>query len=79
MPIPALVMTALSVFEALIGAFPQATKVVQEAKDFFTGLFSAGVITKEQQDALHSRLDKVADDYLNGRIPHSLIVVPDPE
>ena len=42
---------------AMIGAAPQIVDLVNKAKDLIAALFSAKLITKEQQDALFLSID----------------------
>lgn len=61
-----------------IAAAPQIKNVVVKGKDFITSLFEGGVITKAQQDAVHSHVDAVAAAVKGGNLPPEWSVEPDP-
>jgi len=42
---------------ALLAATPQIVAVGAAAKNYFTGLFNAGLISNDLQNALHARVD----------------------
>lgn len=64
--------------EAAIAAAPRVVELVAKAKDLVTALFTAKVITKDQQDALHARIDSQALMAAAGIIPAHWQVEPDP-
>ena len=53
MPVAAIIQAIL----AALSAAPQAIELATKAKDFFSGMFSAGLITADTQNALHARVD----------------------
>jgi hypothetical protein len=74
--------TAIIVLNGLTAALtaaPQVTILVQKAKDFFTTMAGEGLITKDQQDALHNRVDQIVEAAAEGRLPAAWSVEPDPE
>lgn len=76
---PPLVITILSAMEALMAEAPQVIELGKKAKDFFTSLVGAEIITKKQQKALHDRVDKITEAIRDGYEPPSWKVEPDPE
>jgi len=64
---------------AAIAAAPTIITQIENAKALIEGLFSAGVITKETQDALHTHLDTVVAAVLAGQVPPEFAVEADPE
>jgi hypothetical protein len=75
---PPFVFLVLQGIQAAIQAAPQVKEVIDAGKQMISSLFTANVITKEQQDTLHAQVDQIADDFANGRIPSSWLVKPDP-
>ncbi len=75
---PATILLILQAFEAAINAAPKVAELVIKAKDFITNLFSAGLISKEVQDAMHLRVDSRAAMALAGIIEEGWSVDPDP-
>ena len=71
----ALIMQGL---QAAITAAPAVTELVTKAKDFISTLFSKGLISKAQQDALHAHVDSVAAMAKEGIIPPHWQVEADP-
>lgn len=76
---PPVIFMVLGGIQAAIQEFPQIMSIVEKGKDFFSGLVGDGVITKEQQDALHQRIDDLSDAAQAGKIPPAWEVEPDPE
>jgi len=68
----------VSIAEAVITAAPDIEKAVGAVKDFITNLVSAGVITADQQTALHAHVDSVAAAVASGQTPPEFTVEPDP-
>ena len=68
----------LSGIQAALAASPAVANLVIQAKDWITALFSAGVITRAQQDALHGVCDAHQAAVLAGQRPDALVVDPDP-
>jgi hypothetical protein len=66
-------------FQAAIAAAPQAIELVKQAKEFFTTLFSKGLITKETQDRVHARMDEWVACLTSGTVPPEFTVEPDPQ
>lgn len=61
-----------------IQAAPQAVDILKKAKAFITSLFSAGLITKEEQQRAHDHLDALQAAALAGEVPPHWQVDPDP-
>lgn len=60
-----------------IALAPKVVEIVTAGKNLITSLFSAGLITKEQQDAIHAHLDSYAALWAAG-IPVHWTIEPDP-
>jgi len=75
---PATIQLILQAIQAAIAAAPEVVALGEEAKKFITGLFSAGVITKQTQDACHLQVDAWMAQAAAGIIPDSWKVQPDP-
>lgn len=74
-------MQALAIMAAIQGAIaiaPDVIKVAAAAKDFISALFSGGVITKEEQDSMHSRVTALCVARLKGELPPHWAIEPDP-
>lgn len=63
---------------AAIQAAPQIAAVVEAAKNLITSLFTAKVITAEQQKALHDYVDAHAALAAQGIVPEWWTVEADP-
>lgn len=74
MPVAVIIQAIL----AALAAAPQFTDLFIKAKDFFAGMFAAGLITKEQQDALFARVDADLKLFSTGMVPTWWTVEPDP-
>jgi hypothetical protein len=61
-----------------IAAAPQVEAIAKSAKDFFSSLFSAGLISKATQDALHAHVDACQAAALSGTVPPEFTVEADP-
>lgn len=70
---------ALGAFQLAIQEAPHVAELIQKAKDYFSALFGAGLITAAEQDALHARIDTIAEYARKGQIPPGWEVEPDPE
>lgn len=75
---PALALTILQALHAAILAAPQVKSLVENGKALFASLFEAGLISKDQQDKLHSRVDEICRAALAGEVPPHWQVEPDP-
>lgn len=75
---PPVVFIALNAIQAAITAFPQVKAIVLKGKEFITSLFTAGAITKAQQDALHQHIDDISEAIQRGEIPEGWDVEADP-
>lgn len=62
---------------AALNAAPAVTQLVQQTKDYITALFTAGVITAEQQNTLHAHCDAHMQATLRGEKPPELVIDPD--
>ncbi len=75
---PAAILLILQAIEAAIGAAPKVIEIATKAKEFITSLFTAGAITKEQQDAMHLTVDAKMALAQAGVIDPAWLVEPDP-
>lgn len=62
-----------------MAAAPQVAELAVKAKELISALFTAKVISKQQQDAMHLHVDSLAALHAAGIIPESWKVDPDPE
>lgn len=62
---------------AALNSAPAVTQLVLQTKDYITALFTAGVITAEQQNRLHAHCDAHMNATLRGEKPPELVVDPD--
>ena len=69
----------LQLIQAVLSAAPQVAELVVKAKDLIAALFTAKVITKAQQDAMHLHIDALAALHAAGIVPPAWQVEPDPE
>jgi hypothetical protein len=76
---PAVIPLIISAIQAAIAAAPQVAKVVAGAKAWISSLFAGGIITAEQQDALHAHVDSIAALNATGIRPAAWTVEPDPQ
>lgn len=76
---PPLVFLILNGLTAAIQAAPQVVEIVEKGKALFGALVSADIITKEQQDHLHKRVDLITEAAKRGEKPPAWDVEPDPE
>lgn len=78
---PAAILLFIQGLQALIAAAPKVAEIIGKAKDLITAMFTATLITKEQQDALHLHVDSLAALAAAGIIlPHWQVEAdPDPE
>lgn len=72
------VSSIMSAIQLAISAAPQVVKLYEQAKTFISALFSAGVITKADQDALHAHIDAIQKAVENGEVPPSWQIEKDP-
>lgn len=75
---PPVVFVILNAIQAAIAAAPRVKEIVESGKQMISSLFTAKLITIEQQAALHSWVDGISDDFQNGRVPRAWLVEPDP-
>lgn len=73
---PAILLQILTGLQLAIDAAPGVLSIVDSAKNVIAGLFSSGKITKEQQDALHARIEAYAAMVDANQIPDSWQVQP---
>lgn len=76
---PAIALLILQGIQAAIQAAPGVLEIVKKGKDFISSLISGGIITVDQQKKLHARVDQIADDFANGRVPAAWMVEADPD
>ncbi len=75
---PPAIPLILQGLQLAIQAAPQVAEIVTKGKDLITSLFTAKLITKEQQDALHAHVDAVCAMVQAGIVPPAWQVLPDP-
>ena len=75
---PALVLQVIQLINAMLTAAPRVAELVKQGKDLITALFTAKLITKEQQDAMHAYVDGLAAMHMAGIVPQHWQVEPDP-
>jgi hypothetical protein len=62
-----------------IAAAPTVIAIVEKAREFISAMFGAGLISIEQQNALHTFVGECQAAALNGQPPPHWVVEPDPE
>lgn len=72
-------MLVLSGITAAIQAAPQVMEIVEKGKALIGSLVSGDIITTEQQDQLHARVDVVTEAAKRGEKPPAWEVEPDPD
>lgn len=72
------IFALLGIINGALAMAPKAIDLVKHSKDFITALFTAGLITKEQQDSSHAYVDVQAALVAAGIVPLSWQVRPDP-
>lgn len=68
----------LSALQGAITSAPAVVDLVTKGKDLISALFTAKIITVEQQNAAHSYVDAIASMVDSGLVPPGLQVQPDP-
>lgn len=76
---PATILLLVEAFQAAIAAAPQVVALAKQAKDFFVTLFSNGLITKAEQDAVHAHMDQWVTCLTSGTVPLEFTVEADPQ
>lgn len=74
----AAILLILQGIEAAIAAAPKVIEIAAKAKEFIASLFSAGIISKEIQDAMHLNVDAKVALAQAGVIDAAWKVDPDP-
>jgi hypothetical protein len=74
---PATLLLIIQGIEAAIEAAPKVVEVVSKSKDLVTALFTAKLIPKETQDAIHLHIDARAALVAQGITPLHWTVEPD--
>lgn len=77
--IPPIVLAIVSTIQAAIKYAPTAIALFKVIRDNVTMLFQKKLITKEQQDQLHTWVDAICAQAEAGKIPASWQVEADPE
>lgn len=77
-PLPPLVLTLISLVQLAVKVAPDAKKLIEEFKSTIGGLFQAGFITVEQQQAVFQHADSICAAILAGQEPDYWIPRPDP-
>lgn len=72
------ISSLMSAIQLAIAAAPKVVKLYEDAKTFISALFSAGVISKADQDAMHAHVDLIQAAVDAGTIPPSWTVETDP-
>lgn len=76
---PALIAAIIKYIQLAIAAAPEIQKAVEWAKNFIGDLFSAKVISIEQQNALFSHVDALGTVFKAGQaLPSHWTVEPNP-
>lgn len=73
-----LIPQILQGIQIAITAAPELIKIVDDVKAMFAGWFGKGVITVEQQNAVHAYLDAIVAMSQAGIVPPAWQVQPDP-
>lgn len=74
----ATIQLALQFFQMAISAAPQVVELVTQAKNYFSAMFTAKLITAEQQNLLHAHIDSISAMAKAGLFPSHWQVEPDP-
>ena len=74
----ATVLLVMQAVQACIAAAPGVADIVVKAKDLISSLFTAQLITKAQQDALHAHVEAHAALVAAGIVPPHWSVEADP-
>ena len=74
----AIIPLILQGVQAAIAAAPTAIDIIVKAKALIASLFTAGLITKDQQDTTHAHLDSIQAMALSGLFPAWWQVQPTP-
>lgn len=75
---PPIVVQIANWIPTILSIAPKVQEAVKSIAAFIQGLFSSGVITKEQQDQLMAYLDACAVSWLHGETPPAWQVEADP-
>ena len=75
---PAAVMVWMGAIQGLIQAAPDIIAFAAKVKGWIADLFSAGIITAEQQNELHARVTAICAAALNNTLPPHWQVEADP-
>ena len=71
-------LAILSIIEAALAGAPKAIELISQLKSFVSALFTAGLINKAEQDAIHAYVDARAAMAAAGITPDHWKVEPDP-
>lgn len=66
----------LAAAQTLLAAAPKIADGVKAVKDYFDALFKADLITKDQQQKIHSEIDRITEQFANGQVPEGWAVEP---
>ncbi len=72
------VAAILTLIQSSIAVAPDAIRLAADFKDFIDALFTAKVVSKDEQDQLHARVTESCLARLRGEIPDYMKVEPDP-
>jgi hypothetical protein len=65
--------------QAAVGTAPKVIELLAQFKTFIAGLFHAGLISEETQDATFAKANSIVSLHLSGDPPPHWLVEPDPE
>ncbi len=74
----ATILLIIQAIQAAIAAAPGVVDLVEKAKTFIDGLFTAKLITADQQTAMKNHVDSLQALALAGIVPPHWKVEPDP-
>lgn len=73
------VLQWMSAVQSLMTIAPDVILFSAKVKQWISDMFSSNVITAEEQNALHSRVNQICADLLTGKVPDHWRVEADPE
>lgn len=72
------ILFIIQLIQAGLAVAPQIGEAAIKAKNFISALFGAGLITAEQQGAIHAHVDKIVVALKAGEVPPHWQVEADP-
>ncbi len=76
---PATLSLILAGFQLAVKEAPKVIELAKKFKEYISALFQSGLITIEQQSAIHTYVDSVTALVDSGVIPTHFLVEPDPQ